>query len=189
MINAGGSQRDNYAGGIQIPVYALALGLAGGYLRYLYDTWRNRYEIIGELDKIKNEVFDSDHNFYPEKPKREPTIFTGVREYFVGKPTEPDETEREKFENERKNLKEIGRRQRHFYLFEVLKRVGLVLLSPLLASAMWLFLSQVGFQNQNIVLGAVSFSIGLVTEEAVKSIIKLATRIFGAVEEAGTAQG
>jgi hypothetical protein len=219
MINAGGSQRDNYAGGIQIPVYAATLGLAGGYLRYLYDTWRNRKAIRDELDEIKEKVYAPDHKFYPEKKKtkREPTMLTKRWHKVVGKPIELDEakrgwfliafqkilpsnlfsvvtfvipllTKREEYENERKNHIEVSHRQRHYYLFEVLKRVGLVLLSPLLASAIWLFLSQVVVQNQTIVLGAVSFSIGLVTEEAVKSIIKLATRIFGAAEEADTSK-
>jgi hypothetical protein len=70
MINAGGSQRDNYANGIQIPVYAIALGLAGGYLRYLYDTWRNREAITGELDAIKKEVRTI--NFILKSPKENP---------------------------------------------------------------------------------------------------------------------
>jgi chitodextrinase len=199
MINAGGSQRDNYANGIQIPVYALALGLAGGYLRYLYDTWRNRKDILGELDEIKEQVYKDGYRFFPRKPRREwlprePTIFTKIFRFFVGKPllaekkeTKEENERKKKEENEKKEeRREIGSRQRHYYVFEVLKRVGLVLLSPLLASAMWLFLSQVGLQNQNIMLGAVSFSIGLVTEEAVKFIIKLATRIFGVAEEALT---
>jgi hypothetical protein len=46
------------------------LGLAGGYLRYLYDTWRNREAITGELDAIKKEVRTI--NFILKSPKENP---------------------------------------------------------------------------------------------------------------------
>lgn len=36
VINIGGSNNDNYSAGLQIPFYVFALGIAGGYLRYLY---------------------------------------------------------------------------------------------------------------------------------------------------------
>jgi len=36
IINVGGTSRDNYSSGLQIPFYVFAFGIAGGYLRYLY---------------------------------------------------------------------------------------------------------------------------------------------------------
>jgi hypothetical protein len=36
VINVGGSKSNNYSSGLQIPFYVFALGMAGGYLRYLY---------------------------------------------------------------------------------------------------------------------------------------------------------
>jgi len=36
VVNVGGSQTDNYSKGLQIPFYVVVLGIAGGYLRYLY---------------------------------------------------------------------------------------------------------------------------------------------------------
>jgi hypothetical protein len=190
MINFGGNQHDNYAKGIQIPVYAPALGLAGGYLRYLYDNLdekRGRTKILGDLDEIKKEVLRDGYKFYPEKSKRQPTCFTKIKWFFIGKPIDPpDEISKARKEREEKTRKEVGSRQRHYYLFEVLKRLGLILLSPILASATWLILNQVGFGNQSVVLGAVCFSIGLVTDEAVEGLTKYAKRIFGVVEKAGT---
>jgi hypothetical protein len=182
MVNFGGSQRDNYANGIQIPVYALGLGLAGGYLRYLRDTFRNTKYIIQELDEIKEEVLSDGYLFYPDpKPSKERHFWRTKRADEEVKQAMRAESDEERIEREKteRQFKEIGVRQRHYYLFEILKRVGLVLLSPILTSAVWLFLNQLGFQNQSIVLGAVSFSIGLVTEEAVNFIIRSATKIFG----------
>jgi hypothetical protein len=179
MINFGGNQRDNYSSGIQIPVYVPALGLAGGYLRYLYDTYRRREEILQALDDIKEEVYDPDYRFYPD-PKG-PSFWQakGVDKSFSQAKT-PEEKE---FESQMKERKEIGSRVRHYYLFEILKRVGLLLLSPLLAAAVWLFLTQVGFQSQAqtslYVLGAVSFTIGLITEEAVGYVTRAVSKLLG----------
>lgn len=38
MINIGGSLADSYKAGIQVPVNIFIFGIAGGYLRYLYET-------------------------------------------------------------------------------------------------------------------------------------------------------
>ncbi len=52
MINLGGTSLNKYSDGIQIPLYVLVLGVAGGYLRYLYkalthpsqDEEKNKYD-------------------------------------------------------------------------------------------------------------------------------------------------
>jgi len=41
VINIGGYSNDGYAAGIQIPIYVLIFGIAGGYLKYLYDTYKD----------------------------------------------------------------------------------------------------------------------------------------------------
>ena len=37
VVNVGGNQHNNYADGIQIPVFIIVFGIIGGYLRFLYD--------------------------------------------------------------------------------------------------------------------------------------------------------
>ena len=39
VINFGGTADDNYSSGVQVPTYILIFGIAGGYIRYLYDKW------------------------------------------------------------------------------------------------------------------------------------------------------
>ena len=51
VINFGGTADDNYSSGVQVPTYILIFGIAGGYIRYLYDKWdipvkRSRAPII-----------------------------------------------------------------------------------------------------------------------------------------------
>lgn len=59
MINVGGNKHNNYAGGIQIPIYVVTFGLIGGYLRYLYDTTSDRQKRIEneivEIEKVGDE--------------------------------------------------------------------------------------------------------------------------------------
>lgn len=44
VINVGGSWSDNYAKGIQIPVFVFIFGWAGGYIRYLYVIGKTLWE-------------------------------------------------------------------------------------------------------------------------------------------------
>ena len=53
VLNIGGDP-GNYTGGIQIPVYVLVFGLAGGYLRYLYKT--SRLLTDPELKRDRSEI-------------------------------------------------------------------------------------------------------------------------------------
>ena len=71
IINIGGVPTDNYGMGIQIPIYVIIFGLAGGYLRYLYKTSRlaktNRYSLeqvyLFEWNKIgTGQEDESDEN-------------------------------------------------------------------------------------------------------------------------------
>ena len=39
VINFGGTEADNFSSGVQVPIYILIFGIAGGYIRYLYDKW------------------------------------------------------------------------------------------------------------------------------------------------------
>jgi hypothetical protein len=63
FINIGGNVgHDKVTGGIQIPVFIVIFGIAGGYLRYLYDiasTWK---EEIREDDTLSDERKDSKKN-------------------------------------------------------------------------------------------------------------------------------
>jgi hypothetical protein len=44
LLNIGGAEGDAYTAGIQVPIYVIVFGIAGGYLRYLYDIW-NREKV------------------------------------------------------------------------------------------------------------------------------------------------
>jgi hypothetical protein len=51
VINFGGRVvNDDVLGGVQVPVYIFIFGIAGGYLRYLYDTATNWKKELKELD-------------------------------------------------------------------------------------------------------------------------------------------
>ena len=66
----------------------------------------------------------------------------------------------------------------HENLFEMLKQLTFLFLSPLLAIAVWLVLRQGGVTSV-LTLSAVSFVIGLVTDEAVSSLIRFVTEALG----------
>ena len=34
-----GQKTNNFSSGVQVPIYILIFGIAGGYIRYLYDKW------------------------------------------------------------------------------------------------------------------------------------------------------
>jgi hypothetical protein len=69
---------------------------------------------------------------------------------------------------------------RRFFVFEYLRSIALIFLSPILAVVVWFVLAQLGIQGQRqnaagqtgiFVLSAVSFTIGLVTDEAIRYLI------------------
>ena len=82
---------------------------------------------------------------------------------------------------------------RRFYVFKTLERLALIFLSPILAIAIWLLLSQLGLQVQQtnqgqtgiFLMAAISFTIGLVTNEAVNSLIAFANSVLSRSSDAG----
>jgi hypothetical protein len=61
VMNVGGSSDNAFMSGIQIPTYIVVFGVAGGYIRYLYDKYQGRRGLIsapviispGENDKLE----------------------------------------------------------------------------------------------------------------------------------------
>jgi hypothetical protein len=145
MINVGGNKHNNYADGIQIPIYVITFGIIGGYLRYLYDTTSSR------LEEFEKKILKLEQDT---------------------------------------NEKEIRHKRRRLFVFMNLKAIGLIFLSPILAIAVWFTLSQIGIQGQSqsiqgqtgvFILAAISFTVGLITEEIVQYLIKFARgRLYGA---------
>jgi hypothetical protein len=141
VINVGGDQHDNYASGIQIPVYIVVFGIAGGYLRYLYKT---KYQMEA-IKKLFDEIEIETKSLTCEKK----------------------EEHRERLE-------------RRFWLFYSLNNLALILLSPLLAIAVWFVLVQQGIEGKQgvqgqtgiFILAAISFTIGLVTDEVIRMLIR-----------------
>lgn len=132
VINVGGSQEDNYTGGIPIPTYVVILGLVGGYLRYLY----------------------------------------GLR-YFFGRWIKDGG-----YEDVEKYWGDLNVMDNMSFLRHSLRSLSLFFLAPLLAVAVWFILVEAGTTGK-FAIAAVSFSIGLITEEAIQFIISFARKIFG----------
>jgi hypothetical protein len=91
IINIGGTSRDNYSSGLQIPFYVFAFGIAGGYLRYLYKAayksehgksrvprTRNEFmeETIGELSEILLSPFLAIAAWFLLSVAGEPNVYT-----------------------------------------------------------------------------------------------------------------
>lgn len=132
VINVGGSQQDNYTGGIPIPTYVVIFGLAGGYLRYLY----------------------------------------GLR-YFFGRWIKDGG-----YEDVERYWGDLNVMDNMSFLRHSLRSLSLFFLAPLLAVAVWFILVEAGTTGK-FAIAAVSFSIGLITEEAIQFIISFARKIFG----------
>jgi hypothetical protein len=60
-------------------------------------------------------------------------------------------------------------------MHETLGELSHILLSPLLAVAIWFIISQGETYSNVFILSAVSFAVGLVTEEVVHAIVNFAT--------------
>jgi hypothetical protein len=65
----------NIGGGIQIPLYILVFGISGGYLRYLYDIWRDEPEPKEEKPKEQN----SEHLPDAEGKENRRLFYKGVK--------------------------------------------------------------------------------------------------------------
>jgi hypothetical protein len=145
MLNVGGTQRNNYSDGIHIPAYVFVFGLVGGYLRYLYDT--------AKYEETRKKLDEQTEREFQDSIRRE-----HISDISPDKP----------------------KVRTRIYIFYQLQRLALIFLSPILATAVWLVLSQLGVQGEIqgtqsqtgiFILAAVSFTIGLVTEEAVQFLI------------------
>ncbi len=130
MINFGGNPPYYCGTGIQVPVNILVFGIAGGYLRYLWDTARLR-EKMQEVMK--------------------------------------------------KNTQHTIARTWLFYVS--LHDLALFILAPLLAIVVWFVLSASGATGL-LTIAAVSFTVGLVTEEIIQTLIRFTTSVLRAAESA-----
>jgi hypothetical protein len=128
VIHVGGTQNNNYATGLNIPFYVIGLGILGGYLRYLYDTYEKVHEKV--------------HEEGDKKTKRKP-----------------------------KGYEEIKPAQ---FLHNTFGELAEVLLSPLLAIAVWFILSQGSAYANTYVLAAVSFVVGLIANEVIDGLVSFA---------------
>ena len=147
--------------------------MLGGYLRYLYDTTTRRKTLEADYDKLTSLLQKKKKEHEGEKTKEHegekpplqvtPFSFQGTIEIT------PNIDE--------KNFLDQMKERRRFSLLNTLERIALIFLSPILAMAVWLVLEQLGIQGQQqnvqgqtgiFVLAAVSFAIGLITNEAVQ---------------------
>jgi hypothetical protein len=117
VVNIGGDSTDMYAHGIQIPTNIVVFGVAGGYLRFLYNTAR------------------------PD--------------------SRPDVNSKSTFDRSMADL-------------------ATFFLAPLLAMALWLALSRGTGDAEGIyVMAALSFTVGLITDEVVRTLTRFAGKITG----------
>jgi len=63
VINVGGSKSNNYSSGLQIPFYVFALGMAGGYLRYLYKAAFKFQDAKSANRKQKSSKIKHEHEY------------------------------------------------------------------------------------------------------------------------------
>ena len=101
------------------------------------------------------------------------------------------------FDDKKKVEENKKKKRRRFFIFENLRSLALIFLSPILAIGVWFILAQLGIQGQQqgvqgqtgiFVLAAVSFTIGLVTEEAVEYLISFAKERLGGAQQTNSVQ-
>ncbi len=213
VINIGGNM--DYTTGVQVPVYVFIFGIAGGYLRYLYNTSKirtnvqtpdgiclfNWNDVPGKdsdrlrfflkhklkLNWITDGEFENRGNTISIRvPPRissanltsesKPHILSIIREG-GGARTLADNKMVYRFtlKNEDGSLnvypETFGQR---WLFYQSLEDIALLLLSPLLAIAVWLLLVQGGVQDQTgtPMLAVISFTTGLVTDDVIQSLIR-----------------
>lgn len=136
MINFGGTWVDDYTSGIQVPIFVLIFGIAGGYIRYLHNT----YKLI-KKDSLLVKI-----------PK----------------------------ENNAEEIYEV----RIAVLHQSMKDLALLFLAPLLAIASYFILFQAGITAQDFpTLAAISFGVGLVTDNVIARLEQLAGQALGKPSE------
>ncbi len=157
-LNVGGNQISNYTQGISIPIYVLVFGFIGGYLRYLYKTARLK-TINSPLREIRLDgnnarvILDNDKEIYRFTVKKD----DGTKIY--------------------QNLS-----WRSWLFYQSLEDLSLLFLAPLLAVAVWFLLVQAGTSGI-YTLALASFTIGLVTYEVIRALLRFIRRVLGTVEQ------
>jgi hypothetical protein len=200
IINVGGNQRNNYADGLSIPVYVIVFGAAGGYLRYLYETaTTHTKETREEFSRIRNRItpqFYEDIWEFKQLPlsqriasrfRKNRTTTQKLTTTSSASVTEQEEEKRRKEKIHKLTEHEVLKEKRKYYLFSSLRNLSLLFLSPLLAIAAWFLLLQAGIRDEQSItgqagiflIGAVSFTVGLVTDEVVQLLITSTNRILG----------
>jgi hypothetical protein len=106
---------------------------------------------------------------------------TSRRRYF--------ESEISKIEKLNLTINEKHKKTRRLFVSNNLQALGLIFLSPILAIVVWFILAQIGIQERDdtlsgqtgiFLIAAVSFGVGLITEEVVQYIVRFTgERLFG----------
>ncbi|HZI71973.1 MAG TPA: hypothetical protein VFD60_12515 [Nitrososphaeraceae archaeon] len=188
IINIGGNQRNNYGDGLNIPVYVVVFGIAGGYLRYLYEAaTTNRKETKEEFAKIRQSIKPE---FYEKDWQYHRLPLTSRLSLHKSNKNMTQEELRNKIIFQL-TQHEILKEKRKYYLYKSIRNVALIFLSPLLAIAVWFLLVQAGVQSEQpangqagiFILGAVSFTVGLVTDEVVQLLTNFVKERLGLAKE------
>jgi hypothetical protein len=187
IVNIGGHQNNNYADGINIPIYVVVFGIIGGYIRYLYDTATvNRDRTEKGLKKIEEEIDNKKDNDFKYLE-----IKKSITKQLVNLILRRDSNTESDKETELRKLA-MRLETRKFFLYQALRDLALLLLSPLLAIAVWFLLVQVGVQGQQggaqgqtgvFILATISFTVGLITDEVVQVLIRFTKERLGGVTE------
>jgi hypothetical protein len=128
---------------LSIPVYVMVFGLIGGYIRYLYKTSK----LIDEVkEKINISKSQSSSNSLNDKYNQ----------------------------NERTKSSQLESPDRLEVFYESLKDIAFFSMAPLLAIAVYFLLFAFGLSGDNAIYtqAVISFSIGLVTEDVIRTLIR-----------------
>ena len=145
----------NIGNALTIPLYVIVFGLIGGYIRYLYKTSKlieeeqNKIRVTQSASKdLGSQLIDKNY------------------ENIDNSPTQP------KTKNSNSTITPEDKRRNVF--FESLRDIALFFLSPLLAIAVYFLLVVFGLSGTNSIytIAVVSFSIGLVTEDVIQTLIR-----------------
>jgi hypothetical protein len=234
VMNFGGTEANNFSSGVQVPIYILIFGIAGGYIRYLYDKWyipqkqskapvitqpANNAEITTPTVDITGTgepsasviVFDIDNPLGVSNVKPDGTwILTSPKlldgkHVFKAKSTDeegksspyskmvifsvnhqpanlPNNNPKgtsssnvlmEMEQNNRKKEKEAVKENMKLFI-QSLHEIALIVISPLLAIAIWFVLFQ-GGTTSDYTLAAIGITTGFLIREIVNRLIGFAT--------------
>ena len=129
---------------LKIPVFVIVFGLIGGYIRYLYKTSKL-------IDEVKEEIYKS-----KSKNSSNHSLDKNIKN-----------------ENS-KNLGLESEKTRINIFYESLRDVALFFLAPILSVAVYFLLFAFGLSGDNSIytLAVISFTVGLVTEDIIQTLIK-----------------